>query len=223
MNAELVNLVLVPAGLGLLGFIEPCSIGASLLFLGYVEREPAPAKIAQAVVFTLVRAVFIGVLGIGAAIIGTAFIGLQKAGWIALGVLYAALGVWYLAGRADGLKRTLGLNLSYLAGTRGTVALALLFGLNIPACAAPLLVALLGSAAVGAGGLARAGQGFLTLAIFGLALSAPLALAMLWRPARDLLDGVAARARRMPLVLGPVFVGLGIWSAWFGLFVSPLR
>jgi cytochrome c-type biogenesis protein len=44
--------------------------------------------------------------------------------------------------------RTLGPSLGRLSGTQGTVALAVLFGLNIPACAAPLLIAILGVAAV---------------------------------------------------------------------------
>ena len=38
-------LVLFPVGLGLIGFIEPCSIGASLLFLKSVERNPPGMKI----------------------------------------------------------------------------------------------------------------------------------------------------------------------------------
>jgi len=33
---DLISLALLPFALGLLGFIEPCSVGASLLFLKYV-------------------------------------------------------------------------------------------------------------------------------------------------------------------------------------------
>jgi hypothetical protein len=72
-----------------------------------------------------------------------------------------------------------------LSGSRGAVALAVLFGLNIPACAGPLLVALLAPAALGA---ARIAEGFVILAVFGLALSLPLVLAALWEPARRALD-----------------------------------
>ena len=47
-----------------------------------------------------------------------------------------------------------------LSGTRGAIGLAVLFRLNVPACAAPLLFAVLGSATVsGASGVSRSGKG----------------------------------------------------------------
>ncbi len=87
------DLLLLPVVLGLLGFVEPCSIGSSLLFIKMVEGRPVATKIMQAVVFTLTRAVFIGLLGVVAALVGTAFIGFQRAGWVVLGALYVALGL----------------------------------------------------------------------------------------------------------------------------------
>jgi cytochrome c-type biogenesis protein len=221
MEPSLFNLVVLPLGLGLLGFVEPCSIGTSLLFLRYVEGNDPATKIMQAVVFTLTRAVFIGALGVVAALIGAAFISFQKAGWVLLGALYIVLGVMYLTGRSDVLVRTLGPSLGRLSGTQGTVALAVLFGLNIPACAAPLLIAILGAAAVsGAGGLERAGWGFVSLGIFGLALSLPLVLAILWAPARRFLERASVFARRVPVVIGLLLIALGIWSVYFGIFVT---
>jgi cytochrome c-type biogenesis protein len=101
-------------------------------------------------------------------------------------------------------------------GVQGAAALALLFGLNIPACAAPLLAAVLGSAAVA--GAARVAQGFVTLALFGLALSLPLVLALLWAPARRALDRLAGLSGRVPVLVGLLFVGLGVWSVRFALF-----
>ncbi len=222
MEPGLFNLLVLPVGLGLLGFIEPCSIGASLLFLRYVEGKDAATKVTQAVVFTLTRAAFIGALGMVAALVGVAFIGFQKAGWGLLGALYVVLGAVYLTGRSEALKRTLGPGLGRLSGVRGTVALAVLFGLNIPACAAPLLFAILGTAAVG--GTAGPGQmvtGFVSLGLFGLALSLPLALAILWAPARRALERASTLSRRVPVVIGFLLIGLGLWSVYFGLFVTP--
>lgn len=214
MADSLWTLVLLPLGLGLLGFIEPCSIGTSLLFIRYVEDRPAAAKIAQAVVFTLTRALFIGLLGLLAALVGGAFIALQKAGWVVLGGLYILLGLLYLAGRAGSLMRSLGPGLSRLSETKGAAALAVLFGLNIPACAAPLLAILLGTAAMTGG--AKLAAGFLMLAVFGLALSLPLLLALLWAPARRLLDRLSQGARRVPVPIGLLFIALGAWSIYFG-------
>lgn len=222
MEPGLFNLLLLPVGLGLLGFIEPCSIGASLLFLHYIEGKDAATKITQAIVFTLTRAVFIGALGVIAALVGAAFIGFQKAGWVLLGVLYIVLGTVYLTGRSEALERTLGPSLGHLSGVRGTVALAVLFGLNIPACAAPLLFAILGMAAAGGGaGLQGMVMGFVSLGLFGLALSLPLALAILWAPARGALERALTFSQRVPVVIGLLLGGLGLWSVYFGLFVMP--
>jgi len=212
--------VLLPIGLGLFGFIEPCSIGSTLIFIKAIEGRSAAQKLAQVTVFTLVRALFIGLLGVAAVALGRAFLGLQKGAWLALGLVYVAIGVVYLVGRADVLMRSVGPRLAAVPALRGSAALGVIFGLNIPACAAPLLAALLGAAAAaGAGGAAYA-TGFATLGLFGLALSAPLVAAVLFARARRALDWLAGLSGRMPALTGVVFVVLGLWSMWFGLFVT---
>ena len=211
-----VTLALLSVGLGLLGFVEPCSMGVNLLFIKYLEGKAAVLKLSQTVIFMLTRGLFIGVLGALAALVGTGFTSVQKGFWVLLGGLYLVLGVLYLAGRAGVLMRTLGPGLHRLAGGRGPVALGLLFGLNIPACAAPLLFVLFGTAAVGGVTVA---QGFLSLALFGLALSAPLAVAVAWSPAERLLDRFAGLSSRIPQWTGAVLAVFGLWSIYFGLFV----
>ncbi len=61
---DVFNIVWLPLGLGLFGFIEPCSIGASLLFIKYLEGKDRRHKFFQVSVFTLVRALFMGALGL---------------------------------------------------------------------------------------------------------------------------------------------------------------
>lgn len=213
----LVNAVLLPVGLGLLGFVEPCSIGSSLIFIKYLEGKDAATKLVQVGAFALTRAAFIGALGALAALIGAAFLGLQQGAWVLLGALYVAIGAFYAFGKAGFLMRGLGPSLSRLSGLRGSAGLGLLFGLNVPACAAPLIFALLGAAAVTG---ATVAMGFVTLGLFGLALSLPLVLAVLWAPARRLLDRLAGLSARVPFWIGVVLIGLGLWSIGFGLFVS---
>lgn len=216
----LLDLVLLPIGLGLVGFIEPCSIGSTLIFVKAMEGKSGPVKLAQVSLFAGFRAGFIGLLGAAAVVVGIAFLGFQRAAWIALGALYAALGVLYLSGRIGWLMRSIGPSLAKLSSLRGSAALGVLFGLNIPACAAPLLLALLGaSAASGARG-GSAAEGFVALALFGFALSLPLVVAVLFAPARRALDWLAALSRRIPVWTGVLLVALGAWSIWFGLFVS---
>lgn len=213
----LLNLVVFPLGFGLLGFIEPCSIGSSLVFIKYLEGKNASAKLAQVSVFTATRALLLGMLGVLAVLLGAAIIGFQKGAWILLGMIYAAIGVLYLTGKAGVLMTSLGPSLSRISGLQGSAALGILFGLNIPACAAPLIFALLGMAAVGGGTLAA---GFVSLGLFGLALSLPLVLAVLFEPARQALDWLAGLAKRVPFWTGLLLVVLGLWSIGFGLFVD---
>ena len=207
----------LPIGLGLLGFVEPCSIGSTLMFIKYLEKRGAVAKVVNVAVFAVTRALFTGALGLGAVALGAAFVGLQKAGWVLLGLLYLALGLLFITGRANLLMVSIGPAFSRLSGAQGSVALGLLFGLNLPACAAPLIFALLGAvAASGASGLAFA-AGFMSLALFGLALSMPLVLAVLFEPVRRLLDRVADLSRRVPFWTGVLLLLLGLWSIRFAL------
>jgi cytochrome c-type biogenesis protein len=218
------DLVALPVAFGLVGFIEPCAIGSTLVFIKTLEGRPAPAKVVQMSLFAGFRAAFIGLLGAAAVLVGAAFFGFQRAAWIALGLLYAALGALYLAGRIGWLMRWFGPGLARLSSARGAAALGVLFGLNIPACAAPLLVALLGAAAAGGARGASAAQGFLALALFGFALSLPLLAAVLFEPARRALDWLAGLSRRLPVWTGLLLVVLGAWSIWFGVSVpAPLE
>ena len=217
---SLLNTVALPIFFGLMGFIEPCSIGSTLVLVKHVEGRSASEKVAQVSAFAATRAVFIGMLGMLAAILGAAFLGLQAAAWFALGVLYIALGILYLTGKAGWLMRSFGPSLTRLNNVRGSVTLGVLFGFNIPACAAPLLFALLGAAAAGTAAGATIASGFISLALFGFALSLPLVVAVLFEPARRALDWLAALSRRLPFWTGVLFIALGLWSIWFALFVS---
>ena len=219
-GSELAGLILLPIGLGLFGFIEPCAIGATLLFIKTLEGVPAATKVAQVLAFTMSRAVFTGLLGAIAVVIGALFLGLQKAVWLAVGLLYAGIGVLYLTGRIAPLMRSIGPRLAALSSPRGSIALGAALGLVIPACAAPLLLALLAAAAAGGASGASIAQGFASLALFGFALSLPLVAAVLFEPARRALDWVAALSRRIPCWTGVLFIALGLFSIWFGLFVS---
>jgi cytochrome c-type biogenesis protein len=220
MEFGLFNLLILPAGLGLFGFIEPCSIGSSLIFIKYLEGKEGGRKFAETAIFALTRAVFIGGLGAVAVLAGSVFLGFQRGAWIVLGAIYVAIGLLYLTGRAGFLMRTIGPKLAGFNGTRGSVGLGLIFGLNIPACAAPLLLVLLGFASAGgASGAALAG-GFISLAVFGLFLSLPLVAAVAFEPARRMLDRLAGLSAKMPFWAGLLLIALGLWSIWFGLFAA---
>ncbi len=75
---------------GLFGFIEPCSIGASLLFIKTLENQPE-TMVRQVLVFAVTRATFIGSFGLSAAFAGSFALEFQKAVWTALGLLYLVI------------------------------------------------------------------------------------------------------------------------------------
>lgn len=209
----------LPLLLGLFGFIEPCSIGSSLVVVKQMEGQGARQKMVRMLVFAGTRAVSVGLLGLVAAKIGSAFLGYQRAAWIMLGLFYVVLGLMYVSGRIGALSRAFGPGTRWLRSNSGAAVSGLVFGLNIPACAAPLVLALLGLAAAGSATAAQLGRSFISLAIFGLALSLPLVLAVFFAPARAALDWLAALSRRIPRWTGILLMALGTWSIWFALHV----
>nr|WP_254452783.1 cytochrome c biogenesis protein CcdA [Roseicella sp. DB1501] len=208
---------MLPVSLGLLGFVEPCSIGSTLLAVKHMEGRSAASKVAQVGAFAGTRALFIGLLGVLAAVLGAAFLDFQRTAWVVLGTVYVLIGITYLSGKSRVLRVSLGPSAARLSGLRGSAALGLALGFNIPACAGPLLVALLGAAAAGGASGATLARGFVSLALFGLALSLPLVLAVLFEPARRMLDRLAGLSRRLPFWTGLLLVILGAWSIWLGL------
>ena len=78
------NSVVLPIVFGLIGFVEPCSIGSTLLMVKQIEGLSAREKIAQMLIFAATRGFFIGLLGLVAAGVGAAFLGWQKAAWLLL-------------------------------------------------------------------------------------------------------------------------------------------
>ncbi len=203
-------LLALAVGLGLLGFVEPCSIGANMVFLGHLREKAKGERLRETAKFALVRSAVLGLFGFGIAFLGSAVFAAQKGFWLLLGLLYLALGVgvilnarfrWRMFGRLS--RRRL---LPGEAGEVRSLALGLLFGLNLPACAYPLMLALLGP-----GAASGALLGFVTLFVFGLALSVPLVpLAFSERTAK-LFGRLAHLGGATPYVIGAVFLLLAAY------------
>lgn len=208
----LADTFLVPLGLGLLGFVEPCTVGSSLLFVKYIEGKSATSAGVETTVFALTRALFIGALGATAALAGPSILPYQRVFWGVLGAAYVAFGALYVTGKHRVLTHRLGPALGGARRVRSAAGLGLLFGLNVPACATPLLAALF-AANLGAATLAN---GFWTMAVFGLGLSLPLVAAVYSDAVRDILDRVTVLAERAPVWIGVTFIALGSWSIYLG-------
>jgi cytochrome c-type biogenesis protein len=210
---ELITLIGLSIGLGLLGLIEPCTVGSHLLFIKYLDDKTRTKQMLHLALFVVTRALIIGALGAVAVLIGSAIFNIQRIFWIVLGSGYLLFGLLYLSGRQEQLMVALGPSLQPQRSRYGAATLGLLFGLNVPACAAPLLTAVLGASL----GAASISQGFWTLALFGMALSLPLAVLVRWPRGRGWLAWLAAQSQTMPLWTGTVFLLLGAWSIYLGV------
>ena len=80
--------VFLPLGLGLLGFIEPCTIGGHLIFLGTQETRSRREKISAAMVFVFARVLVMGMIGALMAFLGQKLIDVQTGFWLIFGIFY---------------------------------------------------------------------------------------------------------------------------------------
>ncbi len=217
MDLSLQALIFLPIGLGLLGFIEPCTIGGHLLFLGTQKDRSGSEKLRAVLVFIIIRALTAGAFGAIIALIGQKLIEVQTGMWLVFGILYVLIGLAFILGRAGLIKKRIQLAPSAWKKARNPVVLGLAFGLNIPACAAPILFGLLGLAATSGTVL----TGFWMMFLFGFFLSAPLAVFALVPRLAASLDRFASWLKGARWLIGVVFVLLGLWSIYFGLYVDP--
>ena len=89
--------------------------------------------------------------------------------------------------------------------------MGIVFGMSAPTCAVPLLLALLGKA-----GIAGVTEGFVSLVLFGLALSSPLLVIAASQRASDFLTRLGRHSARMPLFAGVILIVVGLWSVVIG-------
>ena len=207
-------------GLGLLAFIEPCTMGSNLVLVKYLEQRSRSDRLTQILIYALTRGLFMGLIGWLAAWLGARMFGAQRVLWIVLGCVYLVVGLLYLAGRRRWLVLPMGPSPSRLSGSGGSAALGVLFGLNVPACATPLIMVLLGMSAAQGAGAGTQWQGFVSLLVFGLALSVPLVLAVIWPPGQRALDWLASFSIRAPRWTGMALAVLGLWSIMLGLLAN---
>ncbi len=180
-----------------------------MIFLGHLREKDRGTRLRETVKFALGRSVVLGFFGLATAFLGGFVFAAQKGLWLLIGLLYLALGVavilnarfrWGLFGRFSAGR---------LLPKRGgrSLGLGLLFGLNLPACAYPLMLALLGPGAASGPLL-----GFATLFVFGLALSLPLVpLAFSERTAKLLDRRLTSLGGATPYVIGAVFLLLAAY------------
>jgi len=217
MEISLYTLLLLPIGLGLLGFIEPCTIGAHLIFLNTQDSKSAADKRRAVLVFIIVRSLMTGLFGALIAFAGQLLVDIQTNLWLIFGSVYLLMGLLFLLGRSSLIKKRIQLAPETWKRASSPITLGLAFGLNIPACAAPIIFGLLGLAAT----TGSVFSGFAMMFMFGFALSAPLVFLIISPGLSERFSRLAHILKKKTWVLGVIFIALGIWSIWFGLNVNP--
>lgn len=204
------QLILVPIAFGLLGFIEPCSIGANIIFLGYVKSREN-SMVMEALKFTLTRALFLGLVGLAVGLFGQPLRLGAYSYSLLLGVLYVVLGLLGFAWNYWG-NGFASLDVGRYLPKEAAFPLGVIFGLSAPACSLPLFLAL-----VGLGAIRGASIGFFTLFLFGLALSAPLVWIVRSEEAEELLRRLGRVALKVPYFAELLLIlvgGVTIIIAW---------
>ncbi len=217
MEISFTTLFLLPIGLGLLGFIEPCTIGAHMIFLNTQNQRSAAEKRAAIRVFILVRSLAAGIFGALASSIGIFLISVQTNLWLVFGMLYLSMGILFIIGRSGLIKKPIKLAPDTWKKASSPIMLGIVFGLNIPACAAPIIFGLLSLASTADSVM----TGFVMMFLFGLALSLPLLAISGSINLNRKLSRLGQYLKEKSWILGVIFIVLGIWSIWFGFNVNP--
>jgi cytochrome c-type biogenesis protein len=203
----------IPIAFGLIGFIEPCSVGANLIFLSYLNRmENRKRAWLEALKFTLSRSLFLGSIGLATAYLGQQLISLQHVYNLILGASFIVLGILYLL-RKQMIIRWPVLDLSRILEKRQgrAVTMGIIFGLSAPACSAPLLLVLIGQSAT-----LTLVQGFVSLFLFGLALSFPLLVISRFDGSREIIKKMSKWITRTPVPIGIIIILIGLYTSLQG-------
>jgi cytochrome c-type biogenesis protein len=213
--------IFLPFLFGLIGFVEPCSMGINVMFFSSIQKTDKRKRLLEIGAFTLTRALVLASLGLSVALIGNQLYLFQSGFFKVMGILYVAVGLLMVFSRSllgklrnIPLARWFGIDVK-----EGSVKrMGLVAGLTIPACAIPLITVLLGQSLISG----NAALGFLSLFIFGVALSVPLALACYISKGEALLRWLVDKASRLRVIGGIVLVAIGILTFYSSMYWHAL-
>lgn len=197
------NLYFFPILLGLLGFVQPCTMGLNAIFLANIRPLDRAGRVWAAMTLLASRSAFLSVLGLLAGYLGHYLTIKIKM----LGIPYLVLGGVFIASRFKAFPVP-NFSIQRLDGSkRRWIPVGVSLGLSIPSCVSPLLVALLLLSA-------HAGStvsGFILLLLFGTALSLPLLGISYSNDGRDILRKVYTLVNVSPVIAGLIMISAGLY------------
>ena len=204
------NIIIIPMVFGLIGFLEPCSLGINIVFLHRTSSYKRGKRIKEALLFTLVRGFVLAGMGLSAAFIGSRFIKVQSSIFVAMGVVFVIAGALNLV---NYFKPIFGrINFSRYFAKRGSASMGLIFSLIIPACAVPIVLALIGRSVV----TGILFEGFLSLFIFGIFLSVPLVVLTYFEKSNEIIVKISDRLKNISWLAGILLIVIGVLTIMSG-------
>jgi len=201
--------IILPFVFGLIGFVEPCSMGINMMFLSSIDRTSSARRIREIAVFMLVRALVLALLGVSASIVGSKLFSFERGFFVLLAVIYISIGLLMIFSKTL-LEKLQNIRIAHWLGLdfkEGAIKrLGLIAGLTIPACAIPLIAVLVGQSVL----LGNIISGFIALFVFGLALTIPLAVFSFFKRGIIWLGWIAERAKKFQVVGGVILILIGI-------------
>ncbi len=206
---------------GLGGAFTPCTLGVNLVMINYLTDKSKAQRIAQWTQFAVSRAAMMAVIGLIIGWLGQIITSFTW--WFQMGVniLIIVMGVMFIMSRHKPVMRGLDFtgNRS-LDQNMSPLALGTLFGLNITACIAPLVLALLAQTVL----VGNWWAGGLALFLFGIMLSVPILVAVFNDRAALWIGRMSAKYRSIYYpIIGGVLIVLGLAEIALSMYVIPGR
>lgn len=205
--------IILPFTFGLIGFVEPCSMGINVIFLSSIRQTRLATRFKEIAIFMLVRASVLAVLGTSASFLGSRLFSFQSRFFLILASIYVSTGLLMIFSQSLlGMLRDVPLaHWLGLDAREGAVKrLGFIAGFTIPACAIPLITVLLGQSLL----MGNIALGFLSLFVFGLALTVPLAAFSFYERGLACLEWIAQKGKKLRVFGGVILVVVGIMTLY---------
>ncbi len=233
----ILTLLSLSLAFGLVGAFTPCALGINAVFLGYISGKPRRQRLVEWLGFALIRAVFLTALGLAFGLFGQLAGGFIRSYHALIGYLLIVLGGLFILSRF----RALPLPNVHLVpaltdgsagrgmGQTGALAMGVVFGLDIPACTSPLVLALLAQTVLVGDYL----FGTISLFLFAIGMSLPLLLVGGYEQANQWIMNTARRyGTTFYVVAGGLLIMVGwaelsppvisIIAGWLQVVADPL-
>lgn len=204
---------------GIGGAFTPCTLGVNLTMVNYLAAKPRAYRLKGWTQFAIGRAALMAILGLSIGLLGQM---IETFTWwfqMFVNLLIILMGVLFIIGRKRPVLKGLDFSLGRsLDKEMAPLRLGTIFGLNITACIAPLVLALLAQTVLTGNWL----LGGLSLFVFGMMLSSPILVAIANNQASAWISRVSSQHRSIYyLIIGGVLIVLGLVEISLSLYVIP--